>query len=238
MQCDFIVDIGNSNYKVAALKNNEIISTNRFEKNDFQTLIQFIEGSSIILSNVANSEFEKILIENCNLIFTLNNQINFPFHSEYITMDTWGMDRACNIAAAQNKFPNENSLVIDIGTCIKFDIISKTNTYLGGSISPGIRLRFGSLASNTEKLPHLNPKHEFNLIGKSTSESIMNGVLNGCYREILGFIKQYEAKFDDLKIIITGGDAFYFDFNEKSNIFADENLTLKGLYQLYLFNVG
>jgi type III pantothenate kinase len=94
------------------------------------------------------------------------------------------------------------------------------------------------LATSTANLPLLQPNLAFNLIGKSTNESILNGVLHGCYSEILGFINQYEAKFDDLKIIITGGDAFYFDFKEKSNIFADENLTLIGLHQLYLFNVA
>jgi type III pantothenate kinase len=146
------------------------------------------------------------------------------------------MDRACNVAAASYYFPERNVLIVDIGTCIKFDLIDKTNTYLGGSISPGIRLRFESLATQTANLPLLQHQIEYDLIGKSTSESIINGVINGCYSEILGLIQQYEDNFDDLQIIITGGDSFYFDFNEKSNIFADENLTLKGLYQLYLFN--
>jgi type III pantothenate kinase len=92
------------------------------------------------------------------------------------------------------------------------------------------------LASQTANLPLLQPNKEFDLIGKSTNESIINGVINGCYAEIIGLIEQYEKKFADLLIIMTGGDSFYFDFKEKSNIFADENLTLKGLYQLYLFN--
>jgi type III pantothenate kinase len=238
MQCDFIIDIGNSNFKVAALQNNEILQTTRFDKKDFPELIERVKHKNVIISNVAQIEFLELFQENCNLIFSLNNQIRFSFDSEYKTMATWGMDRACNIAAARHKFPNNNVLVIDIGTCIKFDFIQNTNTYLGGSISPGIRLRFESLATSTANLPLLQPNLAFNLIGKSTNESILNGVLHGCYSEILGFINQYEAKFDDLKIIITGGDAFYFDFKEKSNIFADENLTLIGLHQLYLFNVA
>lgn len=238
MQCDFIIDIGNSNFKVAALQKNEIHQTIRFDKKDIQALIDLVKNKNVILSNVAQIEFQDLFYTNCNLIFSLNNQIRFPFDSEYKTMKTWGMDRACNVAAARIKFPKANVLVVDIGTCIKFDFIDKNNTYQGGSISPGIRLRFDSLATKTANLPLLQPQQDYELIGKGTDESIINGVLYGCYIEILGFINQYESKFDDLKIIITGGDAFYFDFKEKSNIFADENLTLKGLHQLYLFNAG
>jgi type III pantothenate kinase len=236
MQCDFIVDIGNTNFKVAALKNNKILQTQRFDKKAVPELIQLIKHKNIILSNVANSEFQELFQDNCNLIFSLSSQTKFPFNSEYKTKESWGMDRACNITAAQHVFPDKNVLVIDIGTCIKFDFIDETNTYQGGSISPGIRLRFESLASSTANLPLLTPNRLYYLIGKSTEESILNGVLQGCYLEILGFINQYDVKFEDLKIIITGGDAFYFDFKEKSNIFANENLTLIGLHQLYLFN--
>jgi type III pantothenate kinase len=238
MQCDFIVDIGNSNFKVAALKNNEIVHTIRFDKKEIRELIQLVKNKNVIISNVAESDIQELLSQNCNLIYLAHSDTKFPFDSEYETMESWGMDRACNIAAASYKFPNQNVLIIDIGTCIKFDFIDETNTYKGGSISPGIRLRFQSLAIHTAKLPLLEPKQEFSLIGKSTNESILYGVLNGCKSEIDGFIEQYEAKFEDLKIIMTGGDAFYFDFKEKSNIFADENLTMIGLHQLFLFNEG
>lgn len=238
MQCDFIVDIGNSNFKVAALKNNEIVQTVRFDKKDSSKLIQLVQNTNVIISNVAANDIHELLREKCNLIYLAHSDTKLPFDSEYKTMESWGMDRACNIAAARIKFPKTNVLVIDIGTCIKFDFIDFNNTYHGGSISPGIRLRFESLAMYTAKLPLVQPNVDYSLIGNSTSESILNGVLNGCKNEIQGFIMQYEAKFEDLKIIITGGDAFYFDFKEKSNIFADENLTLVGLHQLYLFNAG
>ena len=236
MKCDFIIDIGNSNFKVAALQNNEIASVHRFNPDEYLDLIQLVKNKNVILSNVAKGELKILLQANCNLIFTSNNTIHFPFYSEYKTKETWGMDRACNVTAAQHYYPQRNVLIVDVGTCIKFDIIDDKNTYLGGSISPGIRLRLKSLASQTANLPLLQPNKEFDLIGKSTNESIINGVINGCYAEIIGLIGQYEKKFADLLIIMTGGDSFYFDFKEKSNIFADENLTLKGLYQLYLFN--
>ena len=112
------IDIGNSNFKVAALQNNEILQTTRFDKKDFPELIERVKHKNVIISNVAQIEFLELFQENCNLIFSLNCQINFPFDSEYKTMATWGMDRACNIAAARHKFPNNNVLVIDIGTCI------------------------------------------------------------------------------------------------------------------------
>jgi hypothetical protein len=60
--------------------------------------------------------------------------------------------------------------------------------------------------------------------------------MKGIEQEIIGMGKLYWKKMKNLRIILTGGDLIYFDFKQKSNIFADENLTLKGLYQLYLFN--
>ncbi|MFM7661057.1 MAG: type III pantothenate kinase [Bacteroidota bacterium] len=237
MQCDFVVDIGNSNFKVASLQKNKIIQTYRFEHNKLGELIQLIKNTNIVFTNVAGKEYQEIFQENCKIIFVVDNKIKFPFVSEYKTKESWGMDRACNIAAAIEKFPNENVLVVDIGTCIKFDFIDQENSYKGGLISPGIRLRFESLKLSTANLPLLHPCSNYDFIGKSTKESITNGVVYGCYSEILGIINQYESKFKNLKIIITGGDAFYFDFTEKSNIFADDILTLRGLHQLYLFNV-
>ena len=151
-------------------------------------------------------------------------------------METIGIDRLCNVAAAKKKFESEHCLVVDIGTCIKFDFISAKHVYLGGSISPGINLRYKALHDYTSKLPLIDIKSNAEMIGDSTNSSIHSGVMNGIMHEIQAMILRYEKDFGQLKILITGGDASHFDFPQKSNIFANKNLTLEGILEIYEIN--
>jgi type III pantothenate kinase len=155
---------------------------------------------------------------------------------KYSTPATLGIDRLCNIAALNLLKSTGNRLCVDIGTCIKFDFLDEHQNYLGGAISPGLRLRFKALNSFTAKLPFLEPTTAIDLIGDSTNSAIQSGVQNGMQAEINGIIDRYQKEYQDLTIFITGGDAHYFDFEQKSNIFADENLTLKGIFELYKLN--
>jgi type III pantothenate kinase len=80
--------------------------------------------------------------------------------------------------------------------------------------------------------PQQNPK----LIGQTTKESLISGVQNGIIAEIFGMIQQYEQQFPHLCVYFTGGDLQNFDFPQKNNIFADENLTLIGISEIYKLN--
>jgi type III pantothenate kinase len=167
----------------------------------------------------------------------IDQDTTMPFTNYYTSPKTVGMDRLCNAAAVIEKNSASPKLVIDIGTCIKFDFIDEKNVYHGGSIAPGLRLRFNSLHQDTGRLPLLNATHEpISLIGNSTAESILSGVQNGIQHEINGMIESYLTQYPDLTIFVTGGDHGYFDFDRKNVIFVDENLTLKGIYAIYSFH--
>ena len=60
--------------------------------------------------------------------------------------------------------------------------------------------------------------------------------MNGLKHEIISMMEQYRTDFSDLTFFMTGGDASFFDFEPKNDIFADENLTVKGLYEIYKHN--
>ncbi len=120
-------------------------------------------------------------------------------------------------------------MIIDAGTCITYDFITSENVYLGGAISPGIRLRYQSLNNLTENLPLLEKKAPKNLIGNSSKESIHSGVINGVLMEIDGAIQEYNKKNKDLTVILTGGDANFLSKRLKSSIFANSNFLLEGL---------
>ena len=103
------------------------------------------------------------------------------------------------------------------------------NDYLGGSISPGIAMRYKALNDQTANLPKLKLKNIDYYIGKSTEESIHSGVIGGVVMELNGVIQQYRDEFKEIKIILTGGDSKFLLKKIKNTIFADSNFLLDGL---------
>jgi type III pantothenate kinase len=146
------------------------------------------------------------------------------------------MDRMILASGATLQFPNQNRLIIDAGTCITYDFVDDKNNYLGGSISPGIRLRYEALHQFTAKLPLLSKSLPDNLIGNSTSESIHSGVILGTILEIDGFIEEYKSQYAKFIIILTGGDAEFLAKRLKNTIFAHSNFLLESLNQTFQYN--
>jgi type III pantothenate kinase len=159
-----------------------------------------------------------------------------PVVIDYHTPDTLGTDRIAAVVAAHNLYPDKNILVVETGTCITYDFIDAEGIYRGGSISPGLGLRFSALHNFTDKLPLIEPVKDAILIGKSTESSIQSGVINGLIAEVQGIISMYENNYEDLTIILSGGNLDYFDKILKNNIFAVPNIVLTGLNIILDFN--
>jgi len=126
--------------------------------------------------------------------------------------------------------------VIDAGTCITYDLITAEGTYLGGAISPGIRMRFKALHTFTGKLPLIEQEEFDDLIGQTTQESILSGVYNGITGEITHLAGRYHEKSGDLAVVITGGDHHFLHNKLKISIFAAPDLVLLGLNEILDYN--
>ena len=159
-----------------------------------------------------------------------------PFNNLYKTPNTLGVDRIALVAAAVKQFPNTNVLIIDAGTCITFDFVDVNASYLGGAISPGIKMRYKALNKFTANLPLIDALELHDFIGKNTEESIISGVLNGVKNEINGIIEDYYLKYLDLTVVLTGGDTNFLSKQLKSSIFANQNFLLQGLNEILKFN--
>ena len=166
----------------------------------------------------------------------LTGETPVPFKVNYNSIKTIGPDRLANIAGIWSKNLNFPQLVIDIGTCITYDFLHPTRGYLGGAISPGFCLRNQSMHDHTDTLPLVEFHPTTNLIGTNTESSLKSGIVNGSIHEILGTIERYRERFPSLITTITGGDSHYFDNHLKSYIFADPNLTAKGLLKILRFH--
>ncbi|MDT8411376.1 MAG: type III pantothenate kinase [Vicingaceae bacterium] len=239
---DLIVDVGNSFAKVAVLEHDTIVFHEKHQEINASIIFEIKNKFRIkraIISSVRNNEAEiSALFKKINISFCwLNHQMNFPFTINYKTPQTLGLDRLAAVAGAMAKFPNSNLLVIDMGTCVTFDFVDENSVYFGGSIAPGFKMRFKALHQFTQKLPQVKYENQsVKLIGDSTENSILSGVYNGYKYEILGIILGYEQQYNDVKIVLTGGDYKLFDLEVKNRIFADDFLVLRGLQQILKLN--
>jgi len=169
-------------------------------------------------------------------VLVLDSNVKLPFKNLYATPKTLGVDRMALASASVSQFPDANVLIIDAGTCITYDFITSQNEYLGGAISPGMRLRYQALHNLTANLPLLDTEMPKDLIGNSTSRAIHSGVVHGILKEVDGIIGEYQKKYPDLTVILTGGDANFLSNQLKNSIFANSNFLLEGLNFILEFN--
>ena len=161
-----------------------------------------------------------------------------PINIQYATPKTLGTDRIANAVGANALYPNRNILSIMAGTCLVADFVNEKGEYLGGSIAPGVRMRFQALSQLTARLPFVEPKKIDFFVGDSTENSILSGVMNGITQEIEGLIRQYSRHYDRLKVILSGGDAELLQNSIKKRIFAAQNPILVGLHKILVLNAS
>ncbi|MBT5437658.1 MAG: type III pantothenate kinase [Flavobacteriales bacterium] len=228
-----VVDAGNTNIKTCTISDDEISVVEIF--NELEEVLIRVRNQDLILISVVNPLVKEKLQNVCKTLYEIKYNVKMPFSSAYNSMNTVGVDRLCNVSGMLKYAKNKNALSIDIGTCIKFDFLTADAVYKGGSISPGIQLRYKSLNDYTNNLPLINQVNHTSLIGNDTNNSIISGVLNGMNAEISGMISRYEDEYGPVDIYLTGGDALYFDIPQKNNIFAIKNLTILGAVEIYKF---
>jgi type III pantothenate kinase len=236
------IDVGNTRVKIAVFEKDKLVELFVFNKtkilSEIKDILKKHEISTGIMSNVASISDSKLKkIKNLVEIHIISSLTEVPFKNLYKTPETLGVDRIALVAGAVTQFSGHNVLVIDAGTCITFDFVNSEGKYIGGAISPGLKMRFNSLNHFTANLPLLEKDDLIDFIGKNTKESMNSGVINGVIQEIDGVINQYKKKFLDLTVVLTGGDTNFLAKQLKSSIFANQNLLLHGLNKILIHNI-
>lgn len=240
---NLIIDVGNSFIKMAVFQEDKLLKKEILLKNKFSEKFEKLEHfalkfDNVIVSDVANSIAARLKkIEKKYPVFHLSPELKLPFNNKYATPETLGKDRIALIAAASKYYQNKNVLVIDVGTCLTFDFLNSENEFLGGAISPGLKMRYAALHNFTAKLPLLEPVEDAALLGDTTKSSMHSGVINGMIKEIDGVIADYSAKYQELTVILTGGDMQFLSKRLKSSIFAHSNFLLEGLNYILEINI-
>lgn len=236
------VDIGNTLIKVAIFEKEELMkitSLDEWQYNDIKSFIAGNELDHIIVSSVRKDI--SLIISDLNntgaKIIELSHKSCLPFKIDYLTPETLGIDRIAALLGGCRIKPNSDLLVIDIGTCITYDLLIN-NHFIGGNIAPGIQMRATAMHEYTQKLPYIEVEKTSKEIGQSTKEAINIGAFWGVIYEIKSIVSRYRVEYPKIECIITGGGAdFLRDKLEKEldNIHYDRHILLRGLNSLPQF---
>lgn len=235
------LDIGNTRTKIGLFRENELAEQAIWTDWTLAELLAFGNRSSanrVILSSVAepNEALREGLAKHFQLL-ELTHLTPLPFENQYKTPKTLGKDRLAAVAGAHFLFPQKNCLVVDCGTCIKYDMLTAEGMYRGGNIAPGAQMRIAAMHHFTARLPEVAMKMPADFTGRSTETALQNGALRGAVLEIEGFLRLFQEKYGVLNVILTGGDAAFFQpFLDIQNLILEPELTLFGLNHILNFN--
>ena len=234
-----VVDIGNTFIKAAVFNGGNMLTVDQYSEIDDDSIRRYLSSYNIdkaIISTVKTEikPLQTLLADKIPVIY-FNSSIRTGINNHYKTPATLGTDRLAAVVGANYLYPNVNNLVISGGTCITYDFVDAGANYFGGSISPGLNMRYKAVNYYTASLPLIEADPKFiATYGDDTASAIASGVQNGVKYELEGFIKKYTETIQEYNIILSGGDSIFFDTLLKNSIFApyikiEPYLVLKGL---------
>jgi type III pantothenate kinase len=238
---DLILDLGNTNQKIALFDAGNLLWVQANKQISLSLVRNIVKQNagidSCILSSVVKvpATLQSFLEKHFRFIL-LDEHTPLPILNLYRTPETLGKDRLASAVAVFNQFPGHPALIINAGTAVTYDVVTKKGEYLGGSISPGMNMRFRALHTFTKQLPLLTYSEIDFLVGNDTNQSVLSGVINGMAAEMKEMIARYRKEYPGIKVVLSGGDLNYFVNRLKISIFALPNSVIYGLQQILAFN--
>lgn len=235
-------DFGNTRQKCAV-----------FEDENFEREIVLLDGSLETVSKVLEEEnpsytvlssvvhhdpaIEVVLAEKTHF-HKISSESAMPVGTPFPSKKSVGADRWALLSAAAQLFPQKHCLIIGLGSCVTYNFLNNMGQFLGGSISPGLHMRFKSMNDYTALLPLQEPQWNFPLIGYDTPTNLLSGVILGMSKEIDGIVDMYKEKYNNLQVLMTGGDMPFFSPHLRNEIYADPQLVYKGIWAIGKQNLG
>ncbi|MCX5669608.1 MAG: type III pantothenate kinase [Candidatus Omnitrophica bacterium] len=237
------IDIGNTNitggiFVGGKLKYQFDIATKTYKKRVLAKKLRTYSKISVSVICSVVPKLTLVIQRDLKLIsgrnpYIIGKDLIVPIENRYRIPKQVGQDRLVNAYAASNLYTCP-LIVIDSGTAITFDVISKDRAYLGGLIFPGMNISLDALKEKTALLPQVKLQRPKMLIGRDTKNSILSGVVFGTAslsKELVNKIKQCIGK--QAVVIGTGGNIHLIKKYSTIAIQIDTNLTLKGINLIY-----
>jgi len=242
MERTLCLDFGNSRQKAALfeaaeLKEVRILADTRTDT--VENVLRDWKPDRCILSSVIDHEAAlPVLLEQRTRFHLLSHRTRLNFTTPVGKPESIGADRLALCSAAVHFYPNQNNLIIALGTCVTYNFINCDHAFLGGGISAGLSMRLKAMHHQTALLPLIEPKTDVPLVGYDTETNMLSGSVLGMAHEIDGFIESYRQRYANFNAVLTGGDIPYLVCHLKSGIFADPDFLFKGLYAIAAHNLN
>lgn len=243
-EMNICIDQGNSRTKVALFNAEGKLVKNFLYKSftsvDAERLFTLYPIKNSIISSVVNLESSMVnALHRLSQHFVLFDHLTpVPIINDYATPETLGQDRLAAAVGAATLCPNENLLIVDMGSAITYDFVSEEGHFLGGNIAPGLKMRLSALHTMTKKLPlvEVDEQELIPLYGQKTRDAIAAGVLRGIVFELKGYIRTISERTPHYKAFLTGGHAPYVLGHVGQNVRYEKQLVLIGLNQILEYN--
>lgn len=250
-----VIDIGNTNivfgvYKEEELLYNWRITSDKDRTSDEYGLLfdQIFKFNGLNVDNVKDIIISSVVPPLMHTMPTMSRRyfnieplvvgpgIKTGIDIKYDNPKEVGADRIVNAISGYKKYGGP-LIIVDSGTAITFDAVGEDGSYLGGVITPGIKISSEALFSRTAKLPKVEIAKPERVIGKNTVNSIQSGLVYGYIgmidHIISKMIGEMGYKEDQVKIIATGGFSNLVSSESKYIDVIDGLLTLEGLRIIY-----
>lgn len=236
------IDQGNSRTKIAIFEGDRLIKHiiyKSFTSADVDRLFSLYTIDNSIIASVANIEPSVVnALHRLSKRFVLfDHTTPIPIQNHYDTPATLGQDRLAAAVGATKLYPNENLLIVDVGSAITYDVVTEKHEFMGGNIAPGLKMRFTSLKQMTKKLPYVEVEEEelIPLFGKNTHDAIAAGVIRGTIFEVKGYMRTLSDRVAHYETILTGGNCPYIvKYIESAHV--EKHLVLIGLNAILNYN--
>ena len=246
-----VIDIGNSNITFGAFKGKKLVKKLSLPTKD---AIVKRKSFTVRLKN-AFSKYKVERIAICSVVpkaeralsavlqklfrvkpLILGKSLKVPIKNLYKKPGQVGQDRLVNAYAGRELY-RAPLIIIDFGTAVTFDVVSKKGAYLGGIIVPGVKLALSALSEKAALLPEITLEKPSYILGRTTAESMANGIFYGYGAMCDGLVKKLKKRFGiNFKVLATGGNARLISQYSSAIQKIDENLVLKGISLIFKKN--
>jgi len=249
------LDIGNTNIELGLFKNDELIESFRIRTDERKTVDEYgIDLYNLVKIRIQNEDkidiaiissvvpsLDKVFADALLKYFNCSSIFIGPKHLKNIKIlidneNELGADLLVGAYMGLHLYPNNNIIVVDMGTAITYSYINSNKEFLGCVITPGIKTAYNSLIKATSKLQAVSYKVSDSIIGKNTINAIQSGAVYGTAFEIDGIVRRMKKDYGDALILITGGEVNIVKDYLEEKYFYHKDLVLEGLKLIYMEN--
>jgi len=226
------IDAGNTRIKAALFQEDTLVRHTTLTADTLRQLSDFCDGVPLRQCAISNVAADAKALDGIVGKFGIplrhvDGTTPTPLRNCYRTPQTLGADRWAAAVGARSLQPHGALLIIDSGTCVKYDFVDAENRYWGGNISPGLEMRLKAMHEHTARLPLVKAAGECPLLGHDTETALRAGASHGLRLEIEGYIRHFSAREDRITLFMTGGQTLGIDSDIPC--LTDKHLVMRGL---------